>query len=273
MAHSTCERPIGVFDSGVGGLSVLQALQRELPQERFVYVSDAGHAPYGEKDDVVVLERSRTIVGYLRRHHHIKALVVACNTATAAAIETLRTQEPDLSIVGIEPAVKPALANSKTGRVAVMATRGTLGSQKFRTLLASLPQSHGLVLQACDGLANAIEQHDATKIEALCAHYTRAIGPFGLENDLVDTLVLGCTHYPFVQETLRTYTGTEVAYVECGAPVARQTRKLLAASSLLSPSAAEQACDFLTSGDPTAMKHALKRWLGVSADVHRLPSR
>jgi glutamate racemase len=251
-------------------LSVLLALQRELPLERFVYVSDAGHAPYGEKDDHVVLERSRAITRYLREHHHIKALVVACNTATAAAIATLRASHPGLPIVGIEPAVKPAIATSKTGNVAVMATRGTLASQKFKALMGALPHTGHVILQPCDGLADAIERNDARKIEALCADYTRAIGEFGTNPGQFDTLVLGCTHYPFVQSVLRSFTGSAVVFLEGGVPVAKQTRKLLAASELLAFGSALGDIEFLTTGSLVSMQQAIARWLGSTKPVQEL---
>src|SRR6185369_13653234 len=127
-------KPIGVFDSGVGGLSILRALRAELPQEDFVYFSDAAHAPYGERGDLYVVERSRAIAQQLLDEHRIKALVVACNTATAAAVHLLRAEHDRIPTVGVEPALKPAAALTRTGRVAVFATRGTLGSEKFRKL-------------------------------------------------------------------------------------------------------------------------------------------
>lgn len=273
-AHGTAaECAIGVFDSGVGGLSVLRELQRELSHEHFVYVSDAGHAPYGEKDDSVVLERSSCIAQYLCERHHIKALVVACNTATAAAIGTLRTSYPVLPLVGIEPAIKPALASSQTGYVGVMATRGTLASQKFKALVASLQHTGHLVVQACDGLADAIERNDATKIEALCAEYTRAMGPFGTQTSQIDTLVLGCTHYPFAQDVLRRFTAQEVRFLEGGAPVARHTRKLLDAAGLLSQRTDAGQTQFLTTGQPAPMAQAIERWLHVAAPVGRLATQ
>ena len=266
--------PIGVFDSGVGGLSVLRALRAQLPLERFVYVSDSQYAPYGERDDAQLIARSQAIARYLRAEHHIKALVVACNTATAAAIKLLRQDDPDLPIVGIEPALKPAAAQSKTRRIGVMATRSTLNSEKFRTLLESLQGQASFVLQPCDGLADAIEHHDAIKIEALCAHYTRAMGPFGAETEAIDTLVLGCTHYPFVADVLRTQVGPCVTFLEGGAPVALQTRRLLAQSGDLTDAPVQinrtrEDLQFLTTGQPqtlaTAVQHWLQRGVAVSS--------
>ena len=196
-------RPIGVFDSGVGGLSVLRALQAELPLELFVYVADNGHAPYGERDDAHVLARSHAITDYLIAKHGIKALVVACNTATAAAIHILRAAYPDLPIIGIEPALKPATAVSKTGNIGVMATRGTLNSEKFRRLLDSLHGTGTFVLQPCDGLAIAIERMDADQTVALCREYVHGMGRFGTQAGEMDCLVLGCTHYAFAASALR----------------------------------------------------------------------
>ena len=262
---------IGVFDSGVGGLSVLRALIAELPLEQFVYVADSGHAPYGERDDTHVIARSHAIARYLVAHHHIKALVVACNTATAAAIKLLRQDFPELPIVGIEPALKPAALSSQTKRIGVMATRGTLNSEKFRTLLAGLQNQARFVLQPCDGLADAIEHSDASKTIAACAYFTGAMGQFGLENDAMDTLVLGCTHYPFASDILRPLVGADVALLEGGAPVARQTRRMLAERGWLVQASNDTSGApnpvFVTTGSTTNLQAAVDRWLQVKSTV------
>ncbi len=259
---------IGVFDSGVGGLSVLRALRAELPLETFFYLSDSGHAPYGERDDSHVIRRSHAAVRYLIDHHHIKTLVVACNTATAAAIKLLRQDYPELPIVGIEPALKPACVHSKTRQIGVMATRGTLNSEKFRVLLASLHGQATFVLQPCDGLADAIERDDAIKTIALCADFTRAMGRFGTEKGEMDTLVLGCTHYPFIEHVLRPLVGKDVIFLEGGAPVARQTRRVLAERGWLAQSSESSAQDGAlalgTTGDPQRLRDAIERWLLMS---------
>ena len=269
----SASHPIGVFDSGVGGLSVLRALRAELPHEQFVYVADSGHAPYGERDDDHVTTRSHAITDYLLGQHQIKALVVACNTATAAAIKTLRAAYPGIPLVGIEPALKPAAAASQTKTVGVMATRGTLQSEKFQALLASLHGQATFVLQPCDGLAIAIERNDATKIEALCAEYTGAMGQFGLNPEAMDTVVLGCTHYPFVEAVLRRSVGTQVAFLEGGAPVARQTRRLLEAAELLAPADAtgpKPVTIFFTTGEVEDLRQATARWLHMETSVSAL---
>lgn len=273
MNHPAWHAPIGVFDSGVGGLSVLRALRAELPAEAFVYLADSGHAPYGERDDTHIIARARSLTHYLLEHHGIKALVVACNTATAAAIHLLRQEFDHLPIVGIEPALKPAVSLTRTGTVGVMATRGTLSSAKFRGLQASLESQAHFVLQPCDGLADAIERSDATKIEALCSYYTGAMGQFGSTPGAMDVLILGCTHYPFAADVLQRRVGDQVRLLEGGAPVARQTRRRLDALQLLRPACTEPGASATpllqayTTGAPGALQDALARWLQIHMAV------
>jgi len=223
--------PIGVFDSGIGGLSVLRALRETLPHEKFVYVADSGNAPYGDgRGDTFVRQRSLAIAAYLRKKHHAKALVVACNTATAAAVDALRTAWPKLPIVGIEPAIGPAARASRTHYVGVLATRTTLESQRFQHLLASHSKDTHFTLQACDGLAQAIEARMAAPYPAkaeeaalwqLCACYVAALGT-------VDSLVLGCTHYELLEENIWGHLlGPEVRIWGCAEAVARQTQRVL----------------------------------------------
>lgn len=274
--------PIGVFDSGVGGLSVLRALLAALPNERFVYLADSAHAPYGERGDAYVSARTHAIAQYLCEQHDIKALVVACNTATAAAIHEVRSSQPGLPLVGLEPAIKPALAVTKTGHVGVIGTRGTLTSAKFDKLMASLADQAHFVVQPCDGLAHAIERSvaqplpapgsavSATETGALCERYIRAMGTFGTDSGQIDTLVLGCTHYIFVAHELRALVGPGVQFIETGEPVARQTRRLLEAAGLLHPppvTATPQppAVRLLTTGPVDMLEAAAQRWLNLPA--------
>ncbi|CAN5505817.1 glutamate racemase [soil metagenome] len=266
------DRAIGVFDSGIGGLSVLKALRAEMPHEHFIYIADSGHAPYGERDEAHVLMRSRAIVRYLVSQN-VKALVMACNTATAAAIEWLRAEHPGLALVGVEPAVKPAVALSNTGRIGVMATRSTLASAKFKTLLTAQAAQAEFFLQPCDGLASAIERSAQTgnmsETIALCARYTIATGLFGTRAGQIDTLVLGCTHYPFASETLRALLGPDVYFIDNGQAVARQTRRLVP-SRWLSPDQPPGRVGLFTTGDPHTLQAAAKRWLGISQPVEML---
>lgn len=274
---SATQRPIGVFDSGIGGLSVLQALQAELPHEHFVYLADNAHAPYGEKTDLYVRQRTQAIAQHLLAQHGIKALVVACNTATAAAIHELRAQYPQLPLVGVEPALKPAAQITRTGRVGVMATRGTVNSEKFARLLASLNAQTHFEVCACNGLALAIEQttlpsqqHEATQeVSRLLKAYTQTMGPFGQGSGEIDTLVLGCTHYVFAQQEIRQLVGPQVQLVSTGEPVARQTHRLLASAHLLrQPTAAlhhpAARLQLFTTGNLSGLKAAAQRWLQVS---------
>ena len=300
------QQPIGVFDSGVGGLSVLRALKAELPHERFVYLADSANAPYGERGDAYVGARTHAITRFLREKHYIKALVVACNTATAAAIHEVRNSHPDLPLVGLEPAIKPALAVTRTGHVGVIGTRGTLTSAKFGKLMASLAGQAHFVVQPCDGLAHAIERSVAQPLSApgaspgisttfpitsntetgvLCERYVRAMGAFGTGSDQMDTLVLGCTHYIFVAHELRALVGPDVAFIETGEPVARQTRRLLETAGLLNgdgigaggiPTASPTAlikgepapCSvrLLTTGPLPMLQAAAQRWLDLPPD-------
>lgn len=295
--------PIGVFDSGVGGLSVLRALRAALPHEHFVYLADSANAPYGERGDAYVSARTHAITQYLRDRHQIKALVVACNTATAAAIHEVRAAHPGLPLVGLEPALKPALAVTRTGHVGVMGTRGTLTSRKFGTLLDSLKGQAHFVVQPCDGLAHAIERsvdqpasspaQQSSNMVAdgavplsdtamLCERYLEAMGPFGTRQGEIDTLVLGCTHYIFVEPALRALVGPDVRIIETGEAVARQTHRLLAASGLLHPPLGAEdsghgrgpdtangpaaGCRLLTTGPLSMLEAAADRWLGLPAD-------
>lgn len=297
--------PIGVFDSGVGGLSVLRALRAALPHENFVYLADSANAPYGERGDAYVSARTHAITQYLCEQHHIKALVVACNTATAAAIHEVRSSHPALPLVGLEPAIKPALAVTQTGRVGVIGTRGTLTSSKFGKLLASLEGQAEFVVQPCDGLAHAIERSvnlpepaldtpgdlagvgsavAGTETGALCERYLQAMGEFGTAPGQIDTLVLGCTHYIFVAHELRALVGPKVQLIETGEPVARQTRRLLEAAGLLRERSAAQVAGengdggaeeafaatpeirLLTTGPVAMLQAGALRWLGLPAD-------
>ncbi len=269
--------PIGVFDSGIGGLSVLRALREALPGERFVYLADSGNAPYGERGDAFVQARSAHITDWMRRAHDVKALVIACNTATAAAIDGLRDTNTGLPIIGVEPALKPAALLSRTHKVGVIATQGTVSSARFAALQTAHADHTQFVVQACSGLARAIEdstrpevssEQSATQIKALCAQYMGAMGRFGKNAGEMDTLVLGCTHYIFAADVLRSIVGPDVTLIDTGAPVARRTYSLLHATGMLrkpadAPPAGSQ-CTLHTTGDVAALQHAAAQWLGIA---------
>lgn len=234
------EAPVGVFDSGAGGLSVLRHIRSQLPHEPLLYLADAGFAPYGDKPEQVVAERSLAIAQFLLERG-AKALVVACNTATVAAIKLLRQHYPQLPIVGVEPGLKPAAAATRSGKVGVMATDATLSGEKFLALRDAVSQASKVqfLLQPCIGLA---DQVDAGELDtpATRAMLERFILP--LLQQGADTLVLGCTHYPFVLPAIerilaRQPGGTDVVLVDTGDAVARQLARLLAGAGLLHPPA------------------------------------
>ena len=272
--------PIGVFDSGIGGFSILKALRAAMPREHFVYFADSKHNPYGEKPDEFVRERSLAIVQTLISEHEIKALVVACNTATAAAIAMLRLYFPKLPIVGVEPALKPAALATRSGNVLVLATRGTLQSEKFAQLLAKLESESAAPDRAtgkalhftcvpCDGLAERIEHlaangepwQSAPDLIAACAAYMPATGLIDVKvSDKLgfDTLVLGCTHYPLIREVFQTLVGDSVTIVDNAAPVALRTVQLL--GDQFAPSDRLGSLTLRSSADEEQLLKAAEYW-------------
>lgn len=258
------QKPIGVFDSGVGGLSILLAMQMAMPHESFVYVADSAHAPYGDRDDAFVLKRAKDILRALQEKHAIKALVVACNTATAHAIHLLREENPHWPIFGVEPAIKPASLISRTHRIGVMATAGTLRSQKFLKLLQTLQTQNHYVLQACEGLADAIEQrwrrNDDADIVSLIDRYVHEMGVFGDAPGHIDTLVLGCTHYPFASPLISQAVGPHVTLIETGEPVARRVKEVLEQASTLQTQGMARLT-LLATGDTHNLQCAADAWL------------
>lgn len=262
---------IGVFDSGIGGLSILRDLRARLPWESFVYYADSAHNPYGEKGDAYVAQRSLSIAQDLLETHHIRALVVACNTATAAAIELLRQQWPALAIVGVEPALKPAAAISRTRRIAVLATRGTLASTKFAALLASQRDQAEYVCMPCDGLAEQIEQSLETSVTpdlvALCSYYMRACGHFSSKNGGIDTLVLGCTHYPLIRPVFESLVGADVNIIDNGPAVAERLASLLGATTATSTSTSLSQVKLLSSADQATLERIHARIMPSASNL------
>ncbi len=268
MPDST--NPIGVFDSGVGGLSVLRHIRTQLPNEHLMYFADSGFAPYGDKPEEVVAERSLAIAGFLIERG-AKALVVACNTATIAAIKLLRSHYPDMPIVGVEPGLKPAAAVSLNGKIGVLATSRTIRGEKFlllRDQIAASTQAQFL-LQGCSGLADQIELGELNT-DATRAMLERYIVP--LLNGGADTLVLGCTHYVFVQPAIEAViaaaTTREVLLVDTGEAVARRLVSLLGEAGLLNPgNGAVPRLHGFTTASASALSTAFTSLLGLAAPV------
>jgi glutamate racemase len=259
-------RPVGVFDSGVGGLSVLRSLVQTLPGVPFVYVADQAHAPYGEKTQAAIEHRARCIARGLREQYSVSALVVACNTATAHAVDAIRAEHPDLPIVGVEPALKPAAAMSSTGCIGVLATRGTLSSDRFARLREAVvshnPRPLHVVAQACDGLADAIERGERDLIEQLSERYVKSLWAANSSGLAIDTLVLGCTHYPFAADAIQIHCPPGLRLIDTGLPVARRTQQVLGIDS---PFSAELAAPplLLSTGAAVALQRAAERWLSA----------
>lgn len=264
--RSHAHQPIGVFDSGVGGLSVLREIRRELPHEDLIYVADSGHAPYGDKPMEVIEARAVAITEFLLGQG-AKAVVVACNTATGAAARLLRTRYP-VPIIAMEPAVKPAVAQTRSGVVGVLATRRTLESHNFSVLMQRVGAGAQVLLQPCPGLVERVEAGD------LDGDYTRALLADYLQPLLergADTLVLGCTHYPHLIPLIGELAGPEVAVLDSGAAVARQVRRRLEAHDLLAPPQRRGTERFWTSGCPVGTHGLLSRLWRAEVRLERLP--
>jgi glutamate racemase len=220
-------QPIGVFDSGLGGLSVLLEIERQLPQEDLIYVADSAHAPYGAKTAEYIAERCIKISEFLLSQN-VKLIVVACNTATAYAVEVLR-QHLTIPVIGLEPAVKPAVKITQNGKIGVLATRQTAQSTRLKRLIETHAQSTQVLVQACAGLVEHVEQGDFNSVELkqLLGEYLKPLQEQG-----VDTLVLGCTHYPFLRETLCELTQGQMTIVETSQAVTRQVLNILTQRNL-----------------------------------------
>lgn len=226
--------PIGVFDSGLGGLSVWRHLRAVMPHEDFIYMADTANVPYGDKTEAWICERLNHIVNWFLAQG-CKTVVLACNTATAAAGTYLRERFPELFIVGLEPAIKPALQLTQNGTIAMLATARTVGSAKYARLLDACAQTKPdvkVLSIACVGLAEKIDagQAESAATQALLATYTQMAQG-------ADVVVLGCTHYPFVAQQIRGLMGKGVQIIDSGAPVARYTKDVLQARSGLNQQA------------------------------------
>jgi glutamate racemase len=260
-------RPVGIFDSGVGGLTVWREVVRECPAESTIYLADQAHVPYGPRPAEQIRDYAFVLTGALLKRG-CKAIVVACNTASAAALKDLRQKYPDIPFVGMEPAVKPAALETRTGVVGVMATPGTLQGRMFMLAVERFAANLTLVNQPCPGLVSCIESGDtdSPELEALLREWLAPMLKAG-----ADTIVLACTHYPLVLPLIHKIAGPGVAVLEPSAAVARQLARLLNQKNLKAPEKAGQkpAHQFLTTGDPVAMSTAVKRLVGVEAQATR----
>jgi glutamate racemase len=258
--------PIGVFDSGVGGISVLRAIREQMPEESVIYFADQGHVPYGSRSIEQLQNFSEAITRFLLVRS-AKIIVLACNTASAAALKDLREKFPDVQFVGMEPAVKPAAEHTRTGKVGVLATPATFQGALYASVVERFANGVELFPNTCPGLVQQIEQGN------LYGRETRRI----LENALlpmlekyIDTVVLGCTHYPFVIPLIQQIVGANVRVIDPAPAVAKQTGRLLEARGMRNQPGSRGTVKFYTSGDPNELKSLLPMLLGEVGNVQRM---
>ncbi len=262
----TFAKPIGIFDSGIGGLSVLSQIRALLPAEDLLYVADTRHLPYGTKSPSFITTRSLHITEFLIAQG-AKAVVVACNTATAASVAALRAQFT-IPIVGMEPGIKPGIAQTKTGKIAILATDGTLGSSKFQKLMQRFSHLATVKIQPCHGWVELVEGQYPGNPDAESI-IREQIKP--LLEEGVDTLVLGCTHYPFLSQHIVKISGTKAQLIDTGEAVAKQLKSRLAAEGLLNLTPRVGTEQFWSSSPNTKSVQIISRLLGKPCVIQQLP--
>lgn len=261
---TTNDKPVGVFDSGVGGVSVLREIRRELPAEDLIYLADSAYTPYGDRSAAVITERSIAMVALLEREG-VKAVVVACNTATGIAVDALRAKFA-LPIIAIEPAVKPAAAQTRSGVVGVLATTQTLASERFSKLVGTHAASVRVVTQAAPGLVERVESGELSTppTRALVEQYVKPLVDSG-----ADTIVLGCTHYPFLSEVIQDVAGPAVTVIDPAVAVARELRRRLQTHGLLARDGRIGSERFWTTGPVEQSQRVLAQLWGKPIEVLR----
>jgi glutamate racemase len=262
MSQANFDASIGIFDSGVGGLSVLRAIRTEIPDARLLYVADQRHVPYGARPVEEVRGFSFGIARFLLAQG-AKVIVVACNTASAAALKELRAAFSEIPIVGIEPAVKPAAEITKSGVVGVLATPATFQGALYASVVERFASGVMVLQDTCPGLVDQIEKGE------LEGPKTRQILELALRPMLrqgIDTVVLGCTHYPFVIPLIQQICGDEVRVIDPAPAVARQTRRVLEADGFLSSVTTHHGVEFITSGELSKFRSNLSRLIGEVTD-------
>ena len=260
---------IGVFDSGVGGLSILDEALRQLPEHDYIYLADSLHAPYGEKSSEWIASRSMELCQYLAAQG-CDAIVVACNTATAQAIAHIRIELHHIPIIGVEPGIKPAAMKSNNGVVGVLATEATLKSDKFNALLATLPSDCQFIKQAGAGLVPLIEagqSNDEETLELLAQH----LAP--IQDAGADTIVLGCTHYPFLRKAIRKLLGDSINLIDTGDAVVRQLKRKLEAQGKSLDTDKPGLIQFISSKDADKLYQMAQELMQSDLSAHHIESR
>lgn len=265
MATSQPKGTIGVFDSGLGGLSVLRAIRHELPSQPVIYIGDQFHVPYGQRSLEEVRQFSTEVTRFLLSQG-AELIVVACNTASAAALHSLRQEFPHVPFVGMEPAVKPAAEQTHTGVVGVLATYATFQAALYASLVERFANGVSLLQDPCIGLVAEIEKGNLDGAETK-AILNRALQPMLTKG--IDTVVLGCTHYPFVIPAVKEIVGPAVRVIDPAPAVARQTRRMLSDHGLLVEGNQPATVNYFTTGDPAQMQKLLPSFIGETGSVTR----
>lgn len=256
--------PIGIFDSGVGGLSVLRAIRQTLPGEDLIFLADQAHVPYGSRSLEEVCALAEEITRFLTSQP-VKLIVVACNTASAAALHHLRQVFPQTPFVGMEPAVKPAAEQTRSGVVGVLATPATFQGALYASVIERFANGVTVLQDTCPGLVMAIEagQLDGPEVRMILE---KALHPMLIQG--IDTVVLGCTHFPFVIPLIEKIVGPQVRVIDPAPAVARQVGRLLEVHGLLSAGFNPGRMHFLTTGDTEQMEALLPKMIGQVSRVH-----
>jgi glutamate racemase len=267
VSNAGSHAPVGIFDSGLGGLSVLRAVRAQLPDEAILYAADSLYAPYGERDDDFIADRTLAIGEWLVKQG-AKALVVACNTATAQSIALVREKLP-IPLVGVEPGVKPAALQSKTRVAGVLATQVTLRSARFQALLERYASDCRFLCQPGHGLVQAVERCDvgSDELRALLRGYLQPMLDAG-----ADTLVLGCTHYPFLDAAIRDIVGDRLMLIDTSVAIARQLERVLEQHGLRAPpqGAGSVPPRFYSTGDGTHQQQLAATLLHIDTTVEQV---
>ena len=258
--------PIGIFDSGVGGLSVLREVKNQFPSEDLIYIADQAHVPYGIRSREEVLGYSEGIIRYLLTLK-AKVIIIACNTASAVALAALRKSHPDLPFVGMEPAVKPAVEGTNTGVVGVLATPATFQGDLYASTVERFAGGFKILQDTCPGLVNQIEAGKITDSETR-AILVQALTPMLEEG--VDEIVMGCTHYPFVIPIIRDIVGDQVQVIDPAPAVARQAGRLLSEYDLHTNAEGPGVIRFFTTGEPAGFAKLLVQLIDIKTEVKRL---
>jgi len=257
---------IGIFDSGVGGLSVLRAIRTQMPEESVIYFGDQGHIPYGSRSMEQIRKFSEAIAKFLLEQN-VKLIVVACNTASAAALKNLREKFSDTPFVGMEPAVKPAAEHTQTGKVGVLATPATFQGALYASVVERFANGVELLQSTCPGLVQEVERGNLNGEEPRRI-LNDALIPMLEKN--IDTVVLGCTHYPFMIPLIQQIVGENVRVIDPAPAVAKQVRRVLEAKGLKKESDGRGEVKLYTSGDPEQLRSLLPMLLGEVWEVKKV---